>query len=143
VRQGARHLNKHPPRLRSLLSERGFGGVIVDASALVKRHEQKGIGMTRTATAPHLRALERANEVRRARARLKREIAEREINAAEIILNPPAEASSWPVVELLMSQRQWGMRKCQRLLVHSQIDERRTIGQLTDRQRSSLVTQLD
>ena len=99
--------------------------------------------MTGTGTAPQLRALGRANEVRRARARLKRQIAEREITAAEIILNPPSEASSWPVVELLMSQRRWGMRKCQRLLVHTQIDERRTIGKLTDRQRSSLVTQLD
>ena len=42
-----------------------------------------------------------------------------------------------------MSQRRWGMKKCQRLLVQTGIDERRTIGKLTDRPRSSLVTQLD
>lgn len=100
--------------------------------------------MTGTATESQARrALERANEVRRVRARLKRQIAEREISVAEIIRDPPSEASGWPVVELLMSQRHWGTRKCQKLLAHIQINELKPIGKLTDRQRHSLVSQLE
>ena len=40
----------------------------------------------------HLRALDRANEVRLARAELKRRVADGEISAAEVILESPWEA---------------------------------------------------
>ena len=39
-----------------------------------------------------LRALERANEIRLARAELKRRIAGGQVSAAEVILTPPSEA---------------------------------------------------
>jgi len=60
---------------------------------------------TRTAEPQRLKALERANEVRLARAELKRRIAEGEMSAAQVILSCPWEASSWTVGDLLMSQR--------------------------------------
>ena len=63
---------------------------------------------TMTPAPQRLRALERANAVRLARAELKRRIAEGEASAADIILDPPAEAFSWAIGELLMSQRRWG-----------------------------------
>ena len=44
---------------------------------------------TRTGEPQRLRALERANEIRLARAVLKRRIAAGEVSAAEVILNPP------------------------------------------------------
>ena len=43
-----------------------------------------------------LRALERANEIRLARAELKRRIAYGEVSAAEVILYPPLEAKVGP-----------------------------------------------
>jgi hypothetical protein len=97
---------------------------------------------TATTEPQRLRALERANEVRLARADLKRRIAEGEISAAEVILNTPWEASSWTIGDLLMSQRRWGTTRCRKFLARAQVGELKQIGTLTDRQRRLLATQL-
>lgn len=89
-----------------------------------------------------LQALERANQVRLARADLKRRIADGHHSAAEVILACPPEAGSWPVADLLMSQRRWGITRCRKFLARNQISEIKTIGTLTDRQRRLLATQL-
>jgi hypothetical protein len=89
-----------------------------------------------------LRALERANEVRLARAELKRRIAEGHVSAAEVILTSPWEASSWTVGDLLMTQRRWGTTRCRKFLSRNQISEVKPIGSLTQRQRRILAEQL-
>jgi hypothetical protein len=103
--------------------------------------------MTQTATMTpepqRLRALERANEVRLARAELKRRIAEGEVSAAAVILTSPWEASSWTVSDLLMSQRRWGSTRCRKFLARHQIGEIKQVGALTERQRRLLAAQLD
>jgi hypothetical protein len=94
---------------------------------------------------PHsvrMQALERANEVRKARAELKRRVGAGELSAAHIILAPPREASSWPLGDLLVSQPQWGHAKCRRFLADNQIDGLKPIGRLTGRQRRLLAAQL-
>jgi hypothetical protein len=104
--------------------------------------------MTHTATATitlepqRMRALERANEVRLARARLKRQIADGHTTAAHVILELPPEATNWSVRELLMSQRRWGSIRSRKLLAELQISELRPIGALTERQRQLLARQL-
>ncbi len=103
--------------------------------------------MTQTATITEeppqrLRALGRANEVRLARAELKRRIADGEVSAATVILDCPNEVRSWSVVDLLMSQRRWGSTKCRKFLERNQIGELKQIGQLTDRQKRLLASQL-
>jgi hypothetical protein len=108
--------------------------------------------MTHTATATatatmtlepqRMRALERANEVRLARARLKRQIADGHRTAAQVILELPPEAANWSVRELLMSQRRWGSIRSRKLLAELQIGELRPIGALTERQRRLLAGQL-
>jgi len=90
-----------------------------------------------------LRALERANAIRLARAELKRHIADGEISAAEVILACPPEASSWFVGDLLMSQRRWGTTRCRKFLGRNHITETKPVGALTERQRRVLATQLD
>ncbi len=89
-----------------------------------------------------LRALERANEVRLARAELKRRIADGDVSAAQVILANPPEASSWTVGELLMSQRRWGRTRCFKFLNRNQIGEMKPVGKLTERQRQMLAAQL-
>src|SRR5215469_11060709 len=89
-----------------------------------------------------LRALERANEVRLARACLKRRIALGEVAASDVLLAPPPEANSWPIGELLMSQRRWGSSRCRKFLSRNQIVETKPIGKLTDRQRRMLAGSL-
>lgn len=87
----------------------------------------------------HLRALHRANEVRLARAELKRRIATGEITAGDVILESPWEASSMSVSDLLMSQRRWGHQRCRKLLTQIPVSETKTVGTLTDRQRQALA----
>jgi hypothetical protein len=99
--------------------------------------------MSATATiapAPqHLRALHRANEVRLARAELKRRVGTGEISAGEVILQTPWEVTSMTVADLLMSQRRWGHQRCRRLLGQIPVSETKTLGSLTDRQRRALA----
>lgn len=90
-----------------------------------------------------LRALERANQIRLARAALKRRIALGEISAAEVILSCPDAAHSWPIGDLLMSQRRWGTTRCRKFLSRNHIVETKPIGKLTDRQRRILAQSLE
>jgi hypothetical protein len=108
---------------------------------------QRGEQMNATATiAPagpqYMRALERANKVRLARADLKRGVALGEIDVAEVILSCPWEAQSMAVADLLMSQRRWGQTRCRKFLVSIPMSENKTIGSMTDRQRRTLAAML-
>ncbi len=97
----------------------------------------------KTSEPQRLRALERANEIRLARAALKRSIALGDVSAAEVILQCPDAASSWPIGDLLMSQRRWGSTRCRKFLSRSHITETKPVGTLTDRQRRMLASSLD
>jgi len=90
----------------------------------------------------HLRALARANEVRLARAELKRRVADGEVAVADVVLDCPWEATSMPVAELLMSQRRWGVNRCRRVLQAIPVPENKPIGAMTDRQRTELAARL-
>jgi hypothetical protein len=98
---------------------------------------------TTTSQPQRLRALERANAVRLARAELKQRIAEGETSAAAVILACPPEAESWSVAELLMSQRRWGGTKCRKFLTRHEIVETKQVGALTERQRRMLAAGLE
>jgi hypothetical protein len=90
----------------------------------------------------HLRALERANAVRLARANLKRKIGDGELSAADVFADCPWEALSMSVADVLMSQRRWGSHRCRKLLFGLRISETKTVGALTDRQRGELARRL-
>jgi len=90
----------------------------------------------------HLRALEYANRVRLARARMKRKIAAGELPAAEIVLSCPWQAHSMSISDLLMSQKRWGRTRCRRLLVSLSVPENKQVGTLTERQRLALAAVL-
>jgi hypothetical protein len=90
----------------------------------------------------HMRALERANQVRLARAELKRRVAIGDIQAAEVIMECPWEADSMAVADLLMSQWRWGQTRCRKFLSQIPMSEKKTIGSMTDRQRQTLAVML-
>src|SRR5215210_4387902 len=90
----------------------------------------------------HLRALEYANRVRLARARMKRKIAAGELSAADVVLTCPWQAHSMSVSDLLMSQKRWGRTRCRRLLISLGVPENKKIGTLTERQRLALAAVL-
>jgi hypothetical protein len=91
----------------------------------------------------NMRALARANQVRLARAQLKRRVAFGEIDVAEVIVDCPWEAQSMPVGELLTSQRRWGQTRCHKLLARLPMSEQKTVESMTDRQRHALAAMLN
>jgi hypothetical protein len=89
-----------------------------------------------------MRALERANQVRLARAELKRRVAAGETNVSGVIAQCPWEAASMAVGDLLMSQRRWGQTRCRKFLAQVPMSEQKTIGSMTERQRRTLAALL-
>jgi len=90
----------------------------------------------------YMRALERANKVRLARAELKRRVAVGEIDVADVVLECPWEAQSMAVADLLMSQRRWGQTRCRKFLAQVPMSEKKTIGSMTERQQRTLAEML-
>jgi hypothetical protein len=90
----------------------------------------------------HMRALERANKVRLARAELKRRVASGHTSVAEVILECPWEAESMAVADLLTSQRRWGQTRCRKFLSQLPMSEQKTVGSMTERQRRTLAAML-
>jgi hypothetical protein len=90
----------------------------------------------------YMRALERANQVRLARAELKRRVALDDVAVAEVIMDCPWQAESMAVGDLLMSQRRWGQTRCRKFLAQVPMSEKKTIGSMTDRQRRTLAAML-
>ena len=87
-------------------------------------------------------ALQLANGVRRARSLLKARVADGQLAAAEVILNPPSEAASMPVAQLLASQRGWGQARSRAFLAQVAVREDKSVGSLTERQRRAVASLL-
>ena len=99
---------------------------------------------TTTAPAPqHMQALAQANKVRLARAELKRQVADGELSVADVVLSCPWEAESMTIADLLMSQHRWGRTRCRRFLTQLSMNETKTIGSMTERQRRCLSGRLN
>ena len=94
------------------------------------------------APAQPLQALQRANEVRLARADLKRRIAQGHLSASEIVLSCPPEVEGMSVSDLLMSQRRWGRTRCRKFIAAIPLAENKSIGSMTERQRKALAMAL-
>lgn len=90
----------------------------------------------------YLHALAHANQVRLARAELKRRIRAGELSAAEVLIASPWQARTMSVSDLLMSQRNWGRIRSRRVLLALQVPENKQIGTLTERQRKALAAVL-
>jgi hypothetical protein len=90
----------------------------------------------------YMQALARANEVRLARAGLKRRVAEGELSAADVLLGDHWEAENMTISDLLMSQRRWGHTRCRKLLMQVPVSENKTVGSMTERQKRALAALL-
>lgn len=88
-------------------------------------------------------ALARADNVRVARARLKRELRAGSIRPSEVLEDAPDYTNTMLVSTLLMQPRGQGRTRAIRHLVACQIGEGRTVGQLSERQRAALLGRLE
>jgi hypothetical protein len=90
-----------------------------------------------------MEALARANQVRLARAELKRDISAGRQSVCDVITESPWEAESMSLSELLCSQRRWGRARSRKLLSSAALGEGKKVGTLTERQRRILVGALE
>jgi hypothetical protein len=94
-------------------------------------------------TSQCMQALARANQVRLARAALKRDVSAGRRSVTDVIIDSPWEAESMSLSELLCSQRRWGRARSRKLLSSAALGEAKKVGTLTERQRRILVNALE
>ena len=89
-----------------------------------------------------MKALERANSVRLARAELKRAVARGDLDPADVVRDCPWQTESMTISELLTSQRRWGRTRARKFLMPLSMSENKQLGTLTPRQRTMLAGEL-
>jgi hypothetical protein len=87
-------------------------------------------------------ALHRANEIRTARAQLKRDLKAGRLAIHELLTEPPAYVETAKVFDLLLAVPKYGRVKANKVLTQCRISPSKTIGGLSQRQRAELVALL-
>jgi hypothetical protein len=86
-----------------------------------------------------MEALQRANEIRVRRAKLKRDLKEGDARIEDILGQPPEYVETAKVLDILMAVPKFGRVKAARLLNQCRISQSKTVGGLSDRQRGELI----
>jgi hypothetical protein len=90
-----------------------------------------------------LSALEFANEVRLARAKVLREIRAGRRRADRVITDPPELCGGMTILSVLKAQRQWGTIRARRFLYLTRTNPITTLGELSIRQRRDITARLN
>ena len=87
-------------------------------------------------------ALARANLIRTERAQLKRDLKAGRLSIHTLLLNPPEYVETAKVFDMLLAVPKYGRVKVNKILALCRISPSKTIGGLSDRQRSELISLL-
>ena len=87
-------------------------------------------------------ALRRANDIRVRRAQLKKDLKDGRVQIETVLQNPPDYVSTAKVFDMLMAVPKFGRVKAARFLNQCRISQAKTVGGLSERQRSELITLL-
>ena len=87
-------------------------------------------------------ALRRANEIRTARAKLKRDLKAGRCSIHDLLLEPPEYVETAKVIDMLLAVPKYGRVKAGKVLQLCRISPSKTIGGLSQRQRTELVSML-
>ena len=87
-------------------------------------------------------ALNRANEIRTRRARLKRDLKAGRVSIHDLLLEPPEFVETAKVFDMLLAVPKYGRVKVNKVLVQCRISPSKTLGGLSERQRQELVSNL-
>lgn len=86
-----------------------------------------------------MEALQRANDIRSRRAQLKRDLKAGRAAIHELLLDPPEYLDSAKVFDLMLAVPKYGRVKVNKILSTCRISPSKTIGGLSQRQRTELV----
>ncbi len=84
-------------------------------------------------------ALDRANEIRTYRARLKRNLKAGRVSAGTLLANPPAQIETMKLWDLIVALPKYGRVKTNKVLAQCRISPSKTIGGLSQRQRDEML----
>ncbi len=87
-------------------------------------------------------ALQRANEIRSRRAELKRDLKAGRQSINQLLLDPPEYLATAKVFDMLLAVPKYGRVKVNKILNQCRISPSKTIGGLSERQRTELVSLL-
>jgi hypothetical protein len=87
-------------------------------------------------------ALQRANEIRTRRAQLKRDLKAGRVSIHSLLKNPPDFVETAKVFDMLLAVPKYGRVKVNKILQQCRISPSKTIGGLSERQRTELVSLL-
>jgi S13-like protein len=90
-----------------------------------------------------MEALKRANNIRVKRAKLKKDLKDGRRRIEEILADPPEFVSTAKVFDMLMAVPKFGRVKAARFLNQCRISQSKTVGGLSERQRSELIALFD
>jgi hypothetical protein len=86
-----------------------------------------------------MRALRRANEIRSARAKLKRDLKAGKTQIEKLLRDPPDYVLSAKAFDMILAVPKYGRVKANKILTQCRISPSKTIGGLSERQRAELV----
>ena len=84
-------------------------------------------------------ALQRANQIRTRRAQLKRDLKAGRVSIHALLSDPPDYVQTAKVFDMLLAVPKYGRVKVNKVLQQCRISPSKTIGGLSQRQRSELV----
>jgi len=87
-------------------------------------------------------ALERANEIRGRRARLKKDMKAGRVQIHGLLLNPPEYILTMKLFDLMLACPKYGRVKVNKIVNQCRISPSKTIGGLSQRQRNEIVSYL-
>jgi hypothetical protein len=88
-------------------------------------------------------ALRKANEIRSQRAQLKKELKIGELDLIDVLKDPPEFLRTAKVIDLILVVPKFGRVKATRVLTRCRVSQSKTVGGLSDRQRSELIDALE
>jgi S13-like H2TH domain len=86
-----------------------------------------------------MEALKRANDIRVRRAKLKKDLKDGRVRIEAILVEPPEYVETAKVFDILMAVPKFGRVKAARFLNQCRISQSKTVGGLSERQRSELL----
>ena len=87
-------------------------------------------------------ALQRANEIRTRRAQLKKDLKGGRVSIHMLLTEPPEYVETAKVFDMLLAVPKYGRVKANKILQQCRISPSKTIGGLSQRQRTELVSLL-
>ncbi len=86
-----------------------------------------------------MEALQRANQIRTQRAQLKRDLRAGKTSIDRLLVSPPEYLETAKVFDMLLATPKFGRVKANKILQQCRISPSKTVGGLSERQRTELV----